>query len=44
MTKSSLGSWSQRLLSAIFLGGQVIFHLLQGKIHRRNTLEQLAIV
>ncbi|MFO0174967.1 MAG: MlaE family lipid ABC transporter permease subunit, partial [Aphanizomenon sp.] len=41
---SSLGSWSQRLLSAIFLGGQVIFHLLQGKIHRRNTLEQLAIV
>jgi len=32
------------LLSAIFLGGQVIFHLLQGKIHRRNTLEQLAIV
>ena len=44
MTKSSLGSWSQRLLSAIFFGGQVIFHLLQGKIHRRNTLEQLAIV
>lgn len=44
MTKSSLGTWSQRLLSAIFLGGQVIVHLLKGKIHRRNTLEQLAIV
>jgi phospholipid/cholesterol/gamma-HCH transport system permease protein len=44
MAKSSLGTWSQRLLAAIFLGGQVLFHLLQGKIHRRNTLEQLAIV
>jgi phospholipid/cholesterol/gamma-HCH transport system permease protein len=44
MAKSSLGTWSQRLLAATFLGGQVIFHLLQGKIHRRNTLEQLAIV
>jgi phospholipid/cholesterol/gamma-HCH transport system permease protein len=44
MTKSSLGTWSQRLLSAIFLGGQVLFHLIQGKIHRRNTLEQLAMV
>jgi phospholipid/cholesterol/gamma-HCH transport system permease protein len=44
MTKSSLGTWSQRLLAAIFLGGQVLFHLTKGKIHRRNTLEQLAIV
>ena len=44
MAKSSLKSWSQRLLAAIFLGGQVLVHLLQGKIHRRNTLEQLAIV
>ncbi len=44
MIKSSLGTWSQRLLSAIFLGGQVLFHLIQGKIHRRNTLEQLAMV
>ncbi len=44
MAKSSLESWSQRLLTAIFLGGQVLVHLLQGKIHRRNTLEQLAIV
>ena len=44
MAKSSIATWSQRLLAATFLGGQVIVHLLQGKIHRRNTLEQLAIV
>jgi phospholipid/cholesterol/gamma-HCH transport system permease protein len=39
-----LGKWSQRLLAAIFLGGQVTIHLLRGKIHRRNTLEQMAVV
>ncbi|WP_396336471.1 MlaE family lipid ABC transporter permease subunit [Fischerella sp. JS2] len=39
-----MGKWSQRLLAAIFLGGQVIIHLLRGKIHRRNTLEQMAVV
>lgn len=44
ISKSSLGAWSQRLLAAIFLGGQVIVHLMKGKIHRRNTLEQLAAV
>lgn len=44
LSKSSLGAWSQRLLTAIFLGGQVIVHLFRGKIHRRNTLEQLAAV
>ena len=44
MTKSSLGTWSQRLLAAILLGGQVLVHLLKGKIHRRNTVEQLALV
>ncbi|MFM8003684.1 MAG: ABC transporter permease, partial [Dolichospermum sp.] len=27
MAKSSLESWSQRLLAAIFLGGQVLVHL-----------------
>ncbi|NWF60966.1 MAG: MlaE family lipid ABC transporter permease subunit [Fischerella sp.] len=43
-SKSSLGTWGQRLLAAIFLGGQVIVHLLKGKIHRRNTLEQMAVV
>ncbi|GAX36994.1 MlaE family lipid ABC transporter permease subunit [Nodularia sp. NIES-3585] len=43
-SKSSLGAWSQRLLAAIFLGGQVIVHLLKGKINWRNTLEQMAAV
>jgi len=32
------------LLAAIFLGGQVLVHLLRGKIHRRNTIEQMATV
>jgi phospholipid/cholesterol/gamma-HCH transport system permease protein len=42
--KSELGKWSQRLLAATFLGGQLVVHLFRGKIHRRNTLEQMAIV
>jgi len=32
-----------RIVAAILLSGQVIVHLLAGKIHRRNTLEQMAI-
>lgn len=36
--------WSRRLLAAILLGGQVLVHLLMGKIHRRNTLDQMALV
>lgn len=32
------------MLAAIFLGGQVLVHLLRGKINRRNTLEQMAAV
>lgn len=36
--------WLQRLLGAVFLAGQVVVHLIHGKIHRRNTLEQMAIV
>lgn len=36
--------WLQRSSAALFLSGQVIVHLLQGKINRRNTLEQMAIV
>jgi phospholipid/cholesterol/gamma-HCH transport system permease protein len=32
------------LLAAILLGGQVTVHLLAGKIHRRNTIEQMVIV
>ncbi|XGV98800.1 MAG: MlaE family lipid ABC transporter permease subunit [Leptolyngbya sp. BL-A-14] len=41
---TGLSLWSQRLLAAILLGGQVMVHLLSGKIHRRNTLEQMAAV
>ena len=36
--------WLERLLSALFLTGQVAIHLLKGKINRRNTLEQMGIV
>jgi phospholipid/cholesterol/gamma-HCH transport system permease protein len=32
------------LLAAILLGGQIMIHLLSGKIHRRNTLDQMAAV
>ncbi|MGK7950020.1 MAG: MlaE family lipid ABC transporter permease subunit [Xenococcaceae cyanobacterium] len=41
---SGLGLWLQRLLAAILLGGQVVVHLFKIKIHRRNTLEQMAAV
>jgi phospholipid/cholesterol/gamma-HCH transport system permease protein len=41
---NSLSRWGQRALSALLLAGQVIVHLLKGKIHQRNTLEQMAIV
>lgn len=40
----SLTRWGERLVAAIFLGGQVMTHLAQGKIHRRNTVEQMAAV
>jgi len=43
-SSSGLALWLQRLLEAIFLGGQVVLHLLSGKIHRRNTLDQMAAV
>lgn len=32
------------MLAAIFLGGQVVVHLLRGKIHRQNTIDQMASV
>jgi phospholipid/cholesterol/gamma-HCH transport system permease protein len=32
------------LLAAILLGGQVVIHLFRGKLHRRNTLDQMAAV
>ncbi|MEN9204478.1 MAG: MlaE family lipid ABC transporter permease subunit [Thermostichales cyanobacterium SZTDM-1c_bins_54] len=37
-------NWLARLRYSALLGGQVTVHLLRGKIHRRNTLEQLAAV
>lgn len=43
-TLSGLGRWTERLLAAILLGGQVMVHILAGKIHRRNTLEQMGLV
>nr|WP_199315420.1 MlaE family lipid ABC transporter permease subunit [Planktothrix sp. FACHB-1355] len=39
-----MGLWGQRLLAAILLGGQVLIHILNGKIHRRNTIDQMAAV
>lgn len=45
--KTSLGGiqiWLERSIAAFFLAGQVVIHLLQGKIHRQNTGEQMAIV
>lgn len=41
---SDLGLWSRRLLAAILLGGQVMWHLLTRPIHRRNTLQQMIMV
>lgn len=41
---SKIQIWIEKLLAAVFLLGQVIVHLLQGKINRRNTLEQMSIV
>ena len=31
------------MLAAILLGGQVVIHLLKGKIHQRNTIDQMAV-
>lgn len=33
--------WFQRLIAAFFLLGQVFLHILQGRIHRRNLIEQM---
>jgi phospholipid/cholesterol/gamma-HCH transport system permease protein len=40
----SLGIWFQRLLAAILLGGQVLIHVMTGRINRYNTLDQMAAV
>lgn len=44
MGSFGLGAWSRRLGSALLLGGQVLVHLLQGRINWRNTLEQMSAV
>jgi phospholipid/cholesterol/gamma-HCH transport system permease protein len=41
---AGLQRWSQRLLAAVLLGGQVVMHLVSRPLHRRNTLEQMAAV
>ncbi|CCI05900.1 MULTISPECIES: MlaE family lipid ABC transporter permease subunit [Microcystis] len=41
---SGLSLWFQRLGAASLLAGQTFLHILNGKIHRRNTLEQMSIV
>lgn len=44
LSTSSLSRWFQRLIAAALLGGQVVIHLARGRIHRRNTLDQMAMV
>jgi len=41
---SSLESWLRRSWSALLLSGQVTLHVLKGKIHRRNTIDQMLAV
>ena len=36
--------WLERTIAAFFLAGQVVIHLLQGRIHSQNTRDQMAIV
>lgn len=43
-SRSSLRVWGQRIIAALFLGGQTVTHLLRGRIHRRNTLDQMVAV
>jgi phospholipid/cholesterol/gamma-HCH transport system permease protein len=42
--QDGLQKWFNRLGLAGLLAGQVFLHLLQGKIHRRNTIEQMNVV
>jgi phospholipid/cholesterol/gamma-HCH transport system permease protein len=44
MASSSLGRWLNRSGAGCLLLGQVLVHLIQGKIHRRNTMEQMSLV
>ena len=36
--------WFRRFVAAIFLGGQVIVHILRGKFNYPNIIEQMALV
>ena len=42
--RSGVRRWGQRLVAAALLGGQVVIHLMRGRIHRRNTIEQMVLV
>jgi phospholipid/cholesterol/gamma-HCH transport system permease protein len=44
LVRFQFNTWSRRLGAALLLGGQVLVHLLRGKINRRNTFEQMSIV
>lgn len=44
LVPANLKLWAQRLLSAIFLGGQVLIHVISRPIHRRNTIDQMSAV
>jgi phospholipid/cholesterol/gamma-HCH transport system permease protein len=39
-----MSSWFNRFIAAIFLGGQVIVHILKGKFNYANIIEQMALV
>ncbi len=41
---AGLRAWLRRLFAATLLAGQSLLHLLRARIHRRNTLEQMAAV
>lgn len=36
--------WLQRLFYSLLLGGQAFYYLAQGRVHRRNTMDQLSAV
>lgn len=44
MSKRKLPRWLWRSMAALVLGGEVMVRILQGKIHWRNTLDQLNTV
>ncbi len=42
--KFDMSLWFKRLIAAVFLGGQVIVHILRGKFNYPNIVEQMALV